>query len=86
MPTAIAQDHATRSQNPDAPSEVFIELSRAEMQLFKADMEASKAEALVGRDEAELAKCWIITAIALLTLSLIALALAAASAMRNRYW
>jgi hypothetical protein len=56
------------------------------MQLFKADMEASKAEALVGRDEAELAKCWIITAIALLTLSLIALALAAASAMRNRYW
>lgn len=45
-----------------------MELSNAEMQLFKADMEASKAEELVGEVEGRLANCWIITAIALLCL------------------
>jgi hypothetical protein len=85
-PTANAQDHATCSQNPDTPSKVFIELSSAEMQLFKADMEASRVEASVGSDEAEVAKCWIIMAIALLTLCLIALAFTVVSATRNRYW
>ena len=36
------------------------------MELFKADMEASRAGASVGKAEGILAKAWIITAIALL--------------------
>jgi hypothetical protein len=39
------------------------------MELFKADMQLSKEEESEGQLEGRLARCWIITAIALLGLS-----------------
>ena len=66
MPTATAQSQPTVSQCPEDPSVVFRELSSAEMELFKANMQLSKEEESEGQLEGRLARCWTITAIALL--------------------
>jgi hypothetical protein len=69
MPTAIAQSQPTVSQNPDDPARVSAELSSAEMELFKADIQLSREEEAVGQLEGRLARLWIITAIALICLA-----------------
>jgi len=71
-PTTIAQAQPTLSQKADAPSRESIKLSNAAMQLFRADMEASKVEASVAVAENRLANVCIITAIALVFLLLLA--------------
>jgi hypothetical protein len=65
-PTAIAQSHPNISQRPDGPSKALMELSNAEMELFKVDMQLSKEEEYAGQLEGKLARCWVITAIALI--------------------
>jgi hypothetical protein len=45
---------------------ILRELSSAEMELFKADMQLSKEEESAGQLEGRLARVWIITAIILL--------------------
>lgn len=60
--TPTEQTQASVSHCPDDCPTVFKELSNAEMQLFRADMAESKAEAAGGKIEAALAACWIITA------------------------
>jgi hypothetical protein len=69
MPTATAQSQPNVSQCPDDPSVIFREYSSAEMELFKADMQLSKEEESEGQLEGRLARCWIITAIVLFSLS-----------------
>ena len=59
---------ANHSHGAEDPSKVFKELSSAEIELFKADMEAANAEESLGRAEATAAKYCGIATIALLCL------------------
>jgi hypothetical protein len=46
-----------------------MQLSSADMELFKAEMQLSKEEASEGQLEGRLARCWIITAVILFSLA-----------------
>ncbi len=68
IPTKTAKDEtiARVSQGEDDPSREFIELSNVAMELRKADMDASKVEAEMGKAEARVAHWYGITTIFLL--------------------
>ena len=85
IPTANAHDHASVSHQLEDASKVFVELSSAEMQLFRADMEASKAEASMGSVEGVVAKVCIITSMALFFFGGVALVVATISTKRRHF-
>jgi hypothetical protein len=68
MTTQAVKNGSSLSQNADQRSRELIALSSAEMEIFRADMEISKAEESEGRLEAAWVRSMEITAIALLCL------------------
>jgi hypothetical protein len=66
--TAAVNHGSVLSQNSDRVLRDSIEISSAEMELFKADMAISKAEESEGRLEAAWVRSMAITTIALLCL------------------
>ena len=62
---------AKASHGVEDPSNVFMELSKAAMDLRKADMHASNEEASLGKAEETAAKCCMIAIIGLICLLIV---------------
>jgi hypothetical protein len=62
-----------------------MELSKAEMELFKADMQLSREEESAGQLEGRLARCWIITAISLFCVSGLAILACGLNVIYKKY-
>jgi len=77
MRTRTAARIAICSGSEDDTSRELMDLSKAEMPLSKVEMEASIREESIGATEGQLAKCWGITAIANLSLGVVAIAVPA---------